>query len=100
MCLPTFNTAVTGDGCEGEDITYEISSDFTATRLVVDSVDQPAANSFTVTGTSNASYEIILETANGCKDSFTYTTPVLEECCPPENCIRQLSDFTITKRVP
>ena len=97
---PVFNIAVAGDGCEGEDITYTVSSDFTATRLVVDGVDQPATDSFTVVGTSNASYEIILETANGCKDSFTYITPLLEECCPVENCIRQAGEFTFTKRIP
>jgi len=47
---PLLNIAVNAQMpvCKGAPVAYNVTSDFTATRLIVDGVDQPAKDSFTV----------------------------------------------------
>jgi|GEM_PF-1949469 len=72
---PELNIAVTGSACENDaSATYNVTSDYTISKLFIDGVEQASTNSFTVSPPANATYEVIVEAPNGCKDSYSFVT--------------------------
>jgi len=71
---PELNLSANGTGCEGEAITFNVTSDFAIASLKIDGVTQPGTSSFTVdSAVAGMSYEVIAETANCCQEIFLFT---------------------------